>query len=510
VSLFARPWALWLLAILIPLLILELRSAVMTSRAAGGLWGRARFPTRRALARACLRLACLAGLALALAGPRLGARLSRRSDSGLDLVIALDVSRSMLAEEEGRTRLERARSIAREAMAELPGARLALVAFKGRPITLFPLSQGRETLDLALEAAAPGMMSAPGTDLGAALLECLRASDSATARSRAVLLLSDGEDLGGRIGEACARLAEAGLPVCAVGLGSDSGSLVPPSAAGGQAHLSRRDQAALRGAARASGGVYAAEEDGGGMRALWAFLASRGSGAGRVKREAAATEAPFLIIALACALAASLLPAAAPQARARRLLGALLLVLLGGLSSCARAAQAARVAQAVSLARKGAPQEASAILVDVLPRLGRRDAAVARFDLAACCLALGEPAMAADLLERALPDAPPSERAAFHFNLGCARYAQGSYRQAWAAFRACLTEDPGFADARANLELAWARAEEEAVPAAAEAAALRLAEILEGERSRFDIVRAMESGRFRSGDTADEGAEDDY
>jgi Ca-activated chloride channel homolog len=510
---FERPAALWLLLPLLPLAVLEFRSLALRVRGERALWGDPGASMPRSLSKAILRFSFLPLLVIAISGPRLGTRLVREPSAGLDVCIVLDASRSMLADDGRGARILRARPVAREAMAELPGTRFALVAFKGKATTLCPLSDGREVLESALGSISPETLSASGTDLGAALDEGLASLATDTASARALLLLSDGDDLAGNAEKAAEGLAKAGVTLMAVGFGSEEGTRLPGESATGR--LNKRDSAALRGLAERTGGRYAAEEDDRGLQAVWNALSSLSKGNVRVTRTARVSELPFILLAILCVFLSAILPAAPGRTKRRgratsSVLPIAIILISIMLGSCARFRGAALVARAVSLQAQGDDQGATALLLDAIPVLGKEDSAFARYDLAATYLSMGESALAADILERAIGDAGRRDKAAFLYELGCARYAKGEYYGAWEAFRASLKERPGDQGARINLEFAWARVEAERRSSAAESAEVIIRGGLTEAQEEFDIIRAAERGSFASAESGEDGGGLDY
>ncbi len=512
---FERPELLWLLAGVVAIAAFETRAALVRVRGARALWGMEGARPGRTAARSALRVASLVSLVLAIAGPRLGTVLVREPSAGLDVAVVIDVSRSMLADDRGSTRLSRAKALAREAAGELQGARFALVLAKGDAATILPLSDQRDWLDAAIESAASESLSARGTDLGTALVEALRALDAETATGRAVLLLTDGDDLAGKAESAARRLADSGVPLFIVGFGTEEGSRL--AGEGRTGRINKRRSASLRTLAERTSGAYAAEEDGRAVRGVWSGLASMAKKGGAAVKRSRVSSGPFILASALLAFLSRVLPESPLRGRRRRARekarsAAVTMALLAaaGISSCGRARGASLVARAVSLNAAGDDQGAAALLLEAIPRLGREDAAVARYDLAAAYLSAGEPALAADILERAIEDASERDKADLLYNLGCARYAEGSYFAAWKAFRSCLEDRPGDAAARANLEFAWERMEAERENSAIERSEARSRGLGGEAEEEFDLVRAAMTGTFSSAEREEEGDGPDY
>ena len=156
-----------------------------------------------------------------------GERPIKEDRSGLDVVIAIDVSRSMLAADVLPTRLDRSTGVVRSMSRQLPGSRTALVAFKGAAITLMPLTEDANSLEILLEGVGPALVSAPGTNIESGLAEALRLFSDSSGAHRAVVLVSDGEELSGDVDGPLAEFRRLGIPVMAVVSGSADGAPVP-------------------------------------------------------------------------------------------------------------------------------------------------------------------------------------------------------------------------------------------------------------------------------------------
>jgi Ca-activated chloride channel family protein len=305
---FAQPAALVALALGVPLAVVlavwaeRRRSAALAAFGDPRLLARASaLPSRRARALGwTLRLSALACVLLALARPTAGAAPTTTARSGRDLVVALDVSRSMLAEDAGGPRLAAAKRIARAVLEASPGDRVALVVFGRSAFVSLPFTLDRAAVERALEAASPASVPDPGTSVAGALAAAVAAferasggpADEAGAGHRAVLLLSDGEDqtgdeLAGDLDRASTALRHARARVVAVGLGSADGATIPSRDDHGAVapHLDRlgravvtvREEAVLRYAARETGGAYAAAEAADALARVQAALARVGT-----------------------------------------------------------------------------------------------------------------------------------------------------------------------------------------------------------------------------------------
>ena len=191
-------------------------------------------PRRRAW-KAALVVGAVLLLAAALAGPRYGTKVREVERTGVDLVIALDVSNSMLAEDVAPSRLERAKNEISSLLSNLTGDRVGLVLFAGDAFVQCPLTSDYSAVRLFLDVAEPSLLPTPGTDFGAALSAAEQAFDEATpqgeapdaARTKALLVVSDGENHEGEAQAVAEEAQDAGIVVYAAGVGERSGAPIP-------------------------------------------------------------------------------------------------------------------------------------------------------------------------------------------------------------------------------------------------------------------------------------------
>jgi Ca-activated chloride channel family protein len=287
---FRDPDLLWLLVALpiaagLPLLAWWLREratrrfgdpAITATMIAG------RAPAWR-VTRAVLFVAALALTVIALAGPQWGSRTRVLRKRGVDVVLVMDFSNSMLARDVRPSRIERAKAEVIRFVEELDGDRVGIVAFAGETME-FPMTTDYSALALFLEGLGPGDMPVGGTAIARALTAAQRLLDRAarrtegeerargdeSARSRIVILMTDGEDHEGDPVAVAQTLAEEGIRVYSVGIGSRTGEPIPTYAPDGtwtgyrrdedgeivQTALTEENEAQLRQVAEATGGRY--------------------------------------------------------------------------------------------------------------------------------------------------------------------------------------------------------------------------------------------------------------
>ncbi|HVE80469.1 MAG TPA: VWA domain-containing protein, partial [Gemmatimonadaceae bacterium] len=190
-----------------------------------------------------LRLGTAALLAgIAFAGPRWGTERTLVRGAGLDLVLALDASLSMMATDEPPSRLERMKQEVRRFRALSGQDRVGLVAFAGRSYILTPLTVDEGSLDLYLENLDPSIVGQAGSSLARAIRQSADLLLSTrTGSDRAIVLMSDGEafEPEAEIIEAARRAGEAGISLVTVGFGTEQGSTIPVEGPAGERAVKR-------------------------------------------------------------------------------------------------------------------------------------------------------------------------------------------------------------------------------------------------------------------------------
>lgn len=265
----ARPeWILSLAAV--PVLVLlgwgALRARRRARRALFDAHQEARFlpgfSLNRSRARLVLAAAALVFLGLALAGPVRGYTLREVQRKGLDLVVCIDTSRSMLVQDLKPDRLTRAKREVSLLLEKLQEDRAALVAFSGDVRDVAPLTRDSSTLRWFLNSLSPKDNLLGGTDLGGALSHALELFDGRTGAHEAIVLLTDGEDLEERGLEVAREAAERGIRIYVVGMGTETGGKIPDGERGfvrdesGQEVVSSLSGTTLEQIAEISGGAY--------------------------------------------------------------------------------------------------------------------------------------------------------------------------------------------------------------------------------------------------------------
>jgi Ca-activated chloride channel family protein len=222
-------------------------------------------PRLRNLKRGLWLLAILL-LFTAIARPRLGHEWREVKRKGIDILFAVDTSRSMLAEDLTPNRLERARLGIIDFVKRLEGDRVGLIPFAGSAFALCPLTLDYEAFNESLNAIDTDLIPRQGTDLASAIKEAERLFDETGNNFRVLVLITDGEDLEGSVIDAAKAAAKKGMSIHTVGVGSPDGATIPIRYANGGTGVMRDqsgnvvktalDEATLKKIAEATEGLY--------------------------------------------------------------------------------------------------------------------------------------------------------------------------------------------------------------------------------------------------------------
>ena len=212
-------------------------------------------------------VAALSGLIFALAEPSWGEDFKEEERVGLDLVIVLDVSRSMLVKDVVPDRLTRAREILLGLVSQLQGVRIAVVAFRGAGTIVVPLTEDMISVEQALNTLGPDSFTKKGTGLSDGLARGMSAFTTESLRYRAMVLASDGGDHDPRLETMVLDAARSGITIYTIGLGTEIGGAVPGLELNNTV-ISRLNSQDLEMLAKVSRGKYLGLEDASSYNAL--------------------------------------------------------------------------------------------------------------------------------------------------------------------------------------------------------------------------------------------------
>ena len=462
------------------------------------LWSRM-VPDRRAWApyvKSVLVLLAGAFLAVAAARPQVGSRVVEMKKSGIDVVVALDVSESMLAEDLSPDRITRAKQEIGSLIERLKGDRIGLVAFAGDAFVQCPLTLDYGAARMFLRYMDTGLVPIAGTAIARAVDVSVKAHEVSDAEDfQAVVLITDGEDHEGDVQAAAQRAAEAGVKVFAVGIGTAKGEPIPIKDAqgkvkdykrdrNGEVVLTKCDSATLEELCRTTGGKYFDGSSGG--LALDRLYQEIETMEARELEGGWATEFEdrygyFVAAALFLLLLDWLIGTRKRFGRARRRLlraaaasaasASLFLGVVGtGLLGCPDSGGGAAVAGLDYLSLFGwlGPREAYADdgtsaygkgefeeARDFYEAYGRENPDDPRVDynLGTTLYQTRELDPSESSLQRALRTDDPKLRARAFYNLGDVQVKKGDLEAARESFRMALLHDPSDRDAKTNFEI---------------------------------------------------------
>ena len=234
--------------------------------------------------RSSLWLLALSLIIIALARPQWGSQVRVVEQEGVQMMVLLDVSKSMLAQDIKPDRLTRAKLEISDLMDQLGGDELGLVLFSGASFIQFPLTSDYNTARSFLSSAGPGSISRAGTELGDAIRTAMSGFDQMHENQKVMLILTDGENHQPDVMQAAQEAAREEVLIYTIGFGSPQGEPIPeygPDGSllgylkdkNGEVVLSRLDEDTLREIAQTSSGrYYRARADGSELRELNAEL----------------------------------------------------------------------------------------------------------------------------------------------------------------------------------------------------------------------------------------------
>ncbi|OPX39885.1 MAG: hypothetical protein B1H11_01785 [Desulfobacteraceae bacterium 4484_190.1] len=201
----------------------------------------------------------------ALTGPRWGSHYEEVTQKGVDIMLAVDISQSMLVEDIKPDRLERSKREIMDFLKVVQGDRVGLVAFAGAAFVQCPLTLDYAALRMFLNSIKPGLIPVPGTDLGAAIETAMSGFDFKSETDKVILLITDGEDNEGRGYKAAKKAAERGVKLFVFGMGDPAGGPIPEGDGkggfkkdkAGRLIISKLNEDSLKRMASVAGGTYA-------------------------------------------------------------------------------------------------------------------------------------------------------------------------------------------------------------------------------------------------------------
>ena len=208
----------------------------------------------------------IAFLIISLTNPKMGTKLKTVKREGVDVVFALDVSKSMLAEDIAPNRLEKAKQIISKTIDKLGSDRVGIIIYAGNSYPLLPITTDHAAANMFLQNAAPEMVSSQGTAINEALELAKTYYNNDEQTNRFLIIISDGEDHQEETKQMAQNLANEGVKIFTIGIGTEKGGPIPLRINGsmigykkdrkGETVITKRTPKVLEGIANAANGKY--------------------------------------------------------------------------------------------------------------------------------------------------------------------------------------------------------------------------------------------------------------
>lgn len=266
---FAEPTYLYLLLVIPVLLIIWLihlrRTRTLINRAFDKRLQESLMPNRskiRPLLKYVLSLIVYALLVIVLARPQAGTKISNEKRNGIEVMVALDISNSMLAEDVAPSRLDKSKMLIENMIDGFKNDKVGLVVFAGSSFVQLPITTDFVSAKMFLQSLNPSLIASQGTDIGGAINTCINCFTKKENVGRAIVVITDGEDHEGGAIEAAKAAKKKGINVFVLGIGMPKGGLIPDGHGGymkdnhGNEVLSVLNEDMCKQIAQAGGGAY--------------------------------------------------------------------------------------------------------------------------------------------------------------------------------------------------------------------------------------------------------------
>ena len=211
----------------------------------------------------CLSLASVTLIIFIIAGPQFGSKLETVKRQGVEVMIALDISNSMLAEDVQPSRLEKAKRLVAQLVDRMQNDKVGMIVFAGDAFTQLPITSDYISAKMFLESIDPSLISKQGTAIGAAINLATRSFTPQEGVGRAVIVITDGENHEGGAVEAATEAAKKGIQVNVLGVGLPDGAPIPMEGTNdyrkdreGNVIVTRLNEAMCQEIAKAGNGLY--------------------------------------------------------------------------------------------------------------------------------------------------------------------------------------------------------------------------------------------------------------
>ncbi|WP_281636891.1 VWA domain-containing protein [Flavobacterium marginilacus] len=169
----------------------------------------------------------LASLIIGLVNPKIGTKVETVKREGIDIVFAMDVSKSMLCEDVAPSRLEKSKQIVSQIINQLGSDRIGIVAYAGSAFPVLPITTDYSVAKMFLQSMGPGMVSSQGTSLDEAIKLAGTYFDDKSKTSKLLIMISDGEDHSEGAEAAAEEAKKLGMKIVTIGVGTEKGGTIP-------------------------------------------------------------------------------------------------------------------------------------------------------------------------------------------------------------------------------------------------------------------------------------------
>lgn len=211
----------------------------------------------------CLAVLCLS---IALVNPKIGTKLETVKREGVDIVFAVDVSKSMLAEDVAPNRLDKAKQLVTQIINNLASDRVGIIAYAGKAFPQLPITTDYGSAKMFLQSMNTDMLSSQGTAINEAINLAKTYYDDDEQTNRVLIIISDGEDHSSVSANVAEEAAEEGIRIFTIGVGTAKGDRIPEKRNGivlnykkdnnGDTVITRLDEATLKAIANEANGAY--------------------------------------------------------------------------------------------------------------------------------------------------------------------------------------------------------------------------------------------------------------
>ena len=211
-------------------------------------------------------LLALAFLIIGLVNPKIGTKMETVKREGIDIVFAVDVSKSMLAEDVAPNRLDKSKQLVSQIINSLGNDRIGIVAYAGSAFPVLPITSDYSVAKMFLQSMSPDMVSSQGTSLDEAIRLSAKYFDEKSKTSKLLILISDGEDHSEGASLAAEEANKIGMKIITVGVGTEKGGTIPLKENGvvrsyqkdqnGETVITKLNQEGLKTIAKATKGGY--------------------------------------------------------------------------------------------------------------------------------------------------------------------------------------------------------------------------------------------------------------